>query len=75
MVTENLLKTIVALAEEGEEGGGGVPEGQPVSVSVATTSAAVSSVPMPLTNRIVKRKRNPDVVKRFTMKFHDPRKD
>jgi hypothetical protein len=75
MVTENLLKTIVALAEEGEEGGGDVPEGQPVNVSIATTSAAVSSVPMPLTNRIVKRKRNPDVVKRFTMKFHDPRKD
>jgi len=77
MVTEgSLLKTISSLTEEGEGGDVGADTQQGHPVSVATTSANVASLPVRVGNRqIIKRKRNPESVKRLTMKFPDPRKD
>lgn len=66
MVIENLLSEVVALAEDGE----GDFTGQPV----ATTSAAIATVPLAVGQRVtVRRKRNP-MVKRLMMKFSDTRK-
>ena len=77
MIAEgSLLKTISSLTEEGEGGDGsaGAVQGQPVGV--ATASAGVASLPGRVGNRqVIKRKRNPESVKRLTMKFPDPRKD
>ena len=66
--------TIVALAEEDEPGAD--LNGQPVgATTTATSAAAVASQPQRVGNRVVvKRKRNPEVVKKLTMKFPDPRK-
>lgn len=73
MVTEGLLKSI---AEEADAPAGDAYS-QPVAATVnATTAAAVASQPTRVGARtIVKRKRNPEVVKRLTMKFPDPRND
>ena len=76
MVTEgSLLKSISTLTEEGEVGGDF--QGQPVSgVSAATTSADIATLPTGVGNKqVVKRKRNPEAVKRLTMKFPDPRNE
>lgn len=81
MVTEGLLKSIAALAEDeggggggGGEGGGGTPTAGP---SLATSAAAIASNPVRLLDtrrRVEKRKRNPAVVD-MTKKFSDPRKE
>lgn len=75
MVAEgNLLKSIALAEDEGESGGDFA--GEPVNaITTATTAAAVAPQPNRVGNRqVVKRKRNPEVVKKLTMKFPDPRK-
>lgn len=77
MVQEGkLLKAITSLAEDGEPGGDFV--GQSVATTVTATQAnAVASNPMRIggAHAIIRRKRNPETVKRLTMKFPDPRKE
>jgi hypothetical protein len=81
MVEAKLLKSITALAEEGE--GGGAPGGMGAGgaemvgspVSGATTASAIASLPVRIgmNRRVEKRTRNPEVAT-MLKKFKDPRK-
>ena len=74
MVSEQkLLKTVATLAED--EGGEAASSADTYTEPVSTKSTDIASQPQRVGNRVVvKRKRNPEVVKRLTMKFPDTRK-
>lgn len=74
MVIEgSLLKSVTSISEE--DGGNSV-EGTPVTAVASTTSADIEALPKLVGNKqIIRRKRNPEVVKKLLMKFPDPNKD
>lgn len=77
MLEGKLLKSVIALAEEEGGEGGTDTYNQPVAATTtATQAAAVAARPTGVGNRvIVKRKRNPETVKRLTMKFPKPKEN
>jgi len=82
MVSENLLSEISKLVEDGDAAGSGDTAGgegayaNPVNTTTtATTAAAIAPLPQRIGNKqIIRRQRNPQAVKKFTMKFPDTRK-
>ncbi len=70
VIEASLLKSVVSLVEDDAKA-----SSDPNQFAAATTSADISSAPHKIGNRVViKRKRNPEVVKALAMKFPDTRK-